>query len=131
MPTKRNESPVTSKPVASCRARTLSAQRDSDNLPPVSRQTAGGIAGAALGGIVAGPLGAVVASVAGALVGSASAAGDRPVERTVEGIRAVAEPPIRRMYKRITAAVARHRASSKKKAATNVLAARRPSKVAK
>lgn len=125
MITKRKKTTATSKTVAPRKARTAAGQKDSDNLPAVSRQTAGGIAGAALGGLVAGPLGSVVAGVAGALVGNASAAGDRPVERTVEGIRAVAEPPIRRTYKRITDAIARHRVSSKKKAATKKAAAKK------
>lgn len=124
MSNKRKERSVTSKTVAPRGARTLAGKGDSDNLPPVSRQTAGGIAGAALGGIVAGPLGSVVAGVAGALVGNASAAGDRPVMRTVEGIRAVVEKPARRAYKRISAAIGRQRVSSKKKVKTRKTAAK-------
>ncbi len=136
MTTTRKKKPAASKTVAPRRARTSAGQKDSDNLLPVSRGTAGGIAGAALGGIVAGPLGAVAAGVAGALVGNASAAGDRPVERTVEGVREVAEPPIRRAYKRMSATIARHRGTSKKKATTRktaakASAAKKPSKAAK
>lgn len=128
--------PVTSKTVANRRARTLAGKGDSDNLPPVSRQTAGGIAGAAIGGIVAGPVGAVLGGVAGALVGNSSAAGDRPVMRTVEGIRSVAEKPARRAYARMSAAITRHRVASKKKAtdrktAAKARAAKKPSKAAK
>jgi hypothetical protein len=136
MTTKRKEAPVPSKTVAPRAARTLAGKRDRDNLPPVSKQTAGGIAGAAIGGIVAGPVGAIVGGVAGALLGNASAAGERPLERTVDGIRAVAEEPARRAYKRISAAIARHRVSSKKKAATKktaakALAAKKSSKAGK
>ena len=136
MTTERKGKSVTSKTVAPRGARTLAGQGESENLPPVSRQTAGGIAGAAIGGVVAGPVGAVLGGVAGALVGNASAAGNRPVMRTVEGIRSVAEKPARRAYARMSAAITHHRVSSKKKAAAKktaakARAARKPSKAAK
>ncbi len=77
-------------------------EQTSGNLPPISKQTAGGVAGAMVGGVVAGPIGALVGGVAGALVGNASAAGERPIGKTVDTIRAVAEEPARKVYKRIT-----------------------------
>jgi len=59
------------------------------NLPPVSKQTAGGITGAAIGGIVGGPVGAVAGGIAGALIGNSSAKGNEPMKKAVEEIRSV------------------------------------------
>ena len=53
---------------------------------PVSRQTAGGVAGAVLGAAVAGPLGAIAGGLTGAMVGDASAKGKKPVKRAVNAI---------------------------------------------
>jgi len=114
MTASRKPKSLATKPAAPRKTRSLSGKGPDDNLPPVSKQTAGGIAGAAIGGIVAGPLGAVVAGVAGALVGNAAAAGEHPIKRTVDGIRSVAEQPTRRAYASVTAAIARHRVSKKK-----------------
>lgn len=114
MTANRKPKSLAPKPAAPLKTRSLSGKEAKDNLPPVSKQTAGGIAGAAIGGIVAGPLGAVVAGVAGALVGNASAAGEHPIKRTVDSIRSVAEKPTRRAYASVTAAIARHRVTKKK-----------------
>ena len=95
------------------------AESSDTNLPEVSKQTAGGIAGAMVGGVVAGPLGAVVGGVVGAMVGNASAEGRRPIAKTVENIRAVAEPPARRAYASISKAM-----GGKKKAAAKPAAAK-------
>lgn len=57
------------------------------NLPPMSKQTAGGITGAVIGGIVGGPVGAVAGGVAGALVGDSSAKGNEPIQKTLATIR--------------------------------------------
>jgi hypothetical protein len=107
---------------------TRDREQTSGNLPPISKQTAGGVAGAVVGGVVAGPIGALVGGVAGALVGNASAAGERPIGRTVDNIRAVAEEPARKIYKRITKAgtpkaakqeILEKKVSAKKAAAKN------------
>lgn len=57
------------------------------NLPTVSKQTAGGIGGAVVGGILAGPVGAVAGGVAGALLGNSSAAGNKPVKKAAASVR--------------------------------------------
>ena len=54
-----------------------------ENLPTVSKQTAGGITGAVIGGMLGGPVGAV----AGALVGNSSAKGNKPIKKAVESVR--------------------------------------------
>jgi hypothetical protein len=107
-------------------ARAPAKEPNHDDLPAVSKQTAGGIAGATLGAVLAGPVGAILGGVAGALVGDASAAGKRPIERTVENIRAVAEPPARRAYARISKAMSHHKASTKKAPGSS----KKPSKAA-
>jgi len=81
--------------------------KHTDNLPEVSKQTAGAIAGAVMGGVIAGPVGAVIVGVAGALVGNASAEGKRPIGKAVDSIRAVTEVPVREAYTRISNAVNR------------------------
>ena len=58
-----------------------------ENLPSVSKQTAGGITGAVIGGMVAGPVGAVAGGVAGVLVGNSSAKGNKPIKKSLEAIR--------------------------------------------
>jgi hypothetical protein len=58
-----------------------------ENLPTVSKQTAGGITGAVIGGMLGGPVGAVAGGVAGALVGNASAKGNKPIKKAVESVR--------------------------------------------
>ena len=58
-----------------------------ENLPTVSKQTAGGITGAVLGGILGGPVGAVAGGVAGAMVGNSSAKGNKPIKKAVESVR--------------------------------------------
>jgi hypothetical protein len=40
-------------------------QANEENLPAVSKQTAGGITGAVIGGMLGGPVGAVAGGVAG------------------------------------------------------------------
>lgn len=96
------------------------------NLPEVSKQTAGGIAGAMVGGVVAGPLGAVVGGVVGAMVGNASAEGRRPIAKTVENIRAVAEPPARRAYASIAKAMGGKKKAAAKPAAAKAAPAKAP-----
>jgi hypothetical protein len=62
-------------------------QENEENLPTVSKQTAGGITGAVIGGMLGGPVGAVAGGVAGALVGNSSAKGNKPIKKAVESIR--------------------------------------------
>ena len=95
-------------------------------LPEVSKHTAGGIAGAMVGGVVAGPLGAVVGGVVGAMVGNASAEGRRPIAKTVENIRAVAEPSARRAYASIAKAMGGKKKAAAKPAAAKATPARTP-----
>jgi hypothetical protein len=80
------------------------------NLPTVSKQTAGGVTGAVIGGIVAGPVGAVAGGVAGALVGNSSAKGNEPIKKAVAQIRSVGM----RGAKAIEAARARHKTPAAK-----------------
>lgn len=77
-----------------------------ENLPTVSKQTAGGVVGATLGGMVAGPIGAIVGGVAGAMVGNASAEGQHPIETAVENVRAATEKPIKHAVKSVSKIVA-------------------------
>jgi hypothetical protein len=63
-------------------------------VPPISKQTAGAVTGAAIGSI-AGPAGAVVGGVIGALVGKA-AAGGRPVQKAVRRATAVSKGALKR-----------------------------------
>ena len=84
------------------------------NLPEVSKQTAGGIAGAMVGGVV------------GAMVGNASAEGRRPIAKTVENIRAVAEPSARRAYASIAKAMGGKKKPAAKPAAAKATPARTP-----
>ena len=58
-------------------------------VPPIPKQTAGAVTGAAIGSI-AGPVGAVVGGVVGALAGKA-ATGERPVRKAVKGAAAVSK----------------------------------------
>lgn len=106
-------------------ARAPTKESKEGNLPAVSKQTAGGIAGAMVGGIVAGPVGAIVGGVAGAMVGNSSAAGERPIGRTVDNIRSVTEKPARKAYARISKAMKPSRAS-KKKASTKKASGKKP-----
>ncbi len=100
------------------------------NLPEVSKQTAGGIAGAMVGGVVAGPVGAVVGGVVGAMVGNASAEGKRPIGRTIDNIRVVTEEPARRAYARISKAMTRKGKPTKKSAAGGATATKAATKKA-
>jgi hypothetical protein len=59
---------------------------DTGQNVPVSKQTAGGVAGAVLGAAVAGPLGAIAGGLTGAMVGDASAKGKKPVKRAANAI---------------------------------------------
>jgi len=61
--------------------------RKNENLPTVSKQTAGGITGAVIGGMLGGPVGAVAAGVAGAMIGDSSAKGNKPIKGAVESVR--------------------------------------------
>jgi len=99
-------------------AQTPGREPDQENLPDVSKQTAGAIAGAVIGGVVAGPFGAIAGGVAGALVGNASAEGKRPIGRTVDNIRAVTEDPARKAYARISKAVTGKKPPAKKTSKT-------------
>ena len=65
----------------------LKKQANEENLPAVSKQTAGGITGAVIGGLLGGPVGAVAGGVAGALVGNSSAKGNKPIKKTVDSIQ--------------------------------------------
>jgi predicted lipid-binding transport protein (Tim44 family) len=101
---------------------------DPGNLPEVSKQTAGGIAGAMIGGVVAGPLGAIAGGVAGALIGNASAEGKRPIGRTVDNIREVTEEPARKAYARISNAMSRKKTPATKAPAKKPAAKKIPAK---
>ena len=83
----------------------LSAKPASANLPAVSKQTAGGIVGAAIGGMVGGPIGSVVGGVAGAMIGNSAAAGQHPIESAIENVRSVAEKPLKTAVKRVSKAL--------------------------
>ena len=63
-------------------------------VPPIPKQTAGAVTGAAIGSI-AGPTGAVVGGVIGALVGKASADG-RPVRKAVKRATGVSKSALKR-----------------------------------
>ena len=63
-------------------------------VPPIPKQTAGAVTGAAIGSI-AGPAGAVVGGVIGAVVGKA-AAGGRPVRKAVRRATAVSKRALKR-----------------------------------
>lgn len=81
------------------------SEPDRANLPEVSKQTIGGIAGAVVGSVVAGPVGAVIGGVVGAMVGNASAEGRCPIGKTVDNIRAATAEPARRAYECIAKAM--------------------------
>lgn len=102
---KKPESATEAKKTTNPEVQGQHTERTSDDLPSISKQTAGGIGGALVGGVVGGPIGALVGGVAGAMIGNASAAGERPIGRTVDGIKAVAEEPARKAYARISKAV--------------------------
>ncbi|MEK6259462.1 MAG: hypothetical protein AABP62_12670 [Planctomycetota bacterium] len=53
------------------------------------------------------------------MVGNSSAAGQRPVERTIENLRAVAEPPVKTAIQRVTSAITARQAVKKKPAPKN------------
>jgi hypothetical protein len=63
-------------------------------VPPIPKQTAGAVTGAAIGSI-AGPTGAVVGGVIGALVGGAAADG-RPVRKAIKRAKAVSQSALKR-----------------------------------
>lgn len=63
------------------------AAKKTDPNVPVSRQTAGAMAGAVIGGVVAGPVGALAAGAVGAMVGDASAKGKKPIGRAATVIK--------------------------------------------
>lgn len=67
------------------KAKTLARRPAQKNLPAVSKQTAGGIAGA--------------------MVGNSSAHGERPIGKVVDNLRAVTEKPVRRAYAHISEAM--------------------------
>jgi len=60
---------------------------ENENLPEVSKQTAGGIGGAVIGGMIAGPVGAIAGGVAGALIGNSSAEGKKPIKKAMASVR--------------------------------------------
>jgi DNA-binding protein HU-beta len=60
---------------------------ENENLPAVSKHTAGGIGGAVIGGMIAGPVGAIAGGVAGALIGKSSAEGNKPVKKAMASVR--------------------------------------------
>jgi hypothetical protein len=62
-------------------------KKKASNLPQVSKQTAGGIAGAVIGGLVGGPIVAAASGIAGAMVGNSSAKGGKPIETAVKTVR--------------------------------------------
>ena len=116
MKTKTTSTPSTSKKATAKPTRSsrkTGSDAVSENLPDVSKQTAGGIVGATLGSLVAGPVGAVVGGVAGAMVGNASAEGQRPIETAMESIRSIAEKPIRQTVKRVAKTIANKAAAAK------------------
>ncbi len=93
----------------------MSKKRDTNqNLPSVSKQTAGGITGAVIGGMVAGPVGAVAGGIAGALVGDSSAKGNEPIHNALKTIRSTGK----RGAKAIKAARDRGKSASAKKQPT-------------
>ena len=67
---------------------------DDIQVPPIPKQTAGALTGAAIGSI-AGPAGAVVGGVIGAVVGKAAADG-RPVRKAVKRAKAVSKRALKR-----------------------------------
>lgn len=75
----------------------MSKKQPSESKPsiPVSRETAGGVAGAVVGGIVAGPIGAVIGGVAGAAMGNRSAAGEDAVPSEVVNVAKKAVKKVR------------------------------------
>ena len=67
-------------------------QQQDANVPPVSRQTAGGVTGAVIGGAIAGPVGAVLGGLAGVAMGDRSAQGKPLIPTsTVEAAKDVAQ----------------------------------------
>jgi hypothetical protein len=85
-------------------SRPKSSAPGNDTSVPVSKQTAGGVAGAVLGGAVLGPLGAIAGGVTGAMVGDASAKGKKPVKKAVEAIRTeVSDGRVKEAFKSVTA----------------------------
>jgi hypothetical protein len=106
---------------------------------PVTKQTAGGIAGAVLGGIVAGPVGAVVGGVAGAIVGNDTAKAKVTAKKAMavaaEKVDQASKTSASLMAKRKTAAKRKsapqkstvNKKVAKKKSATKSLAASKPS----
>ena len=67
---------------------------DDIQVPPIPKQTAGALTGAAIGSI-AGPAGAVVGGVIGAVVGKAAADG-RPVRKAARRATAVSKGALKR-----------------------------------
>ena len=67
---------------------------DDIQVPPIPKQTAGAVTGAAIGSI-AGPAGALVGGVIGAVVGKAAADG-RPVRKAVRRATAVSKGALKR-----------------------------------
>lgn len=128
---KTKASPTKSGSSAVPKKRTSVHGQDNENLPAVSKQTAGAIAGAMVGGIVAGPVGAIAGGVAGAMVGNASADGQRPIGKTVANIRAVTEEPARRAYARLSTAVSRKMSGAKKSSKSAATANKPAAKKAK
>jgi predicted lipid-binding transport protein (Tim44 family) len=112
---KKSGSATKAKEAANPEGRVPHTERKGKNLPPVSKQTAGGIGGAVVGGLVGGPIGALVGGVAGAMIGNSSAAGERPIGRTVDGIKEITEEPARKAYASISKAVSPGSKKKKKK----------------
>jgi hypothetical protein len=101
-------------------------------IPPIPKQTAGAVTGAAIRSI-AGPTGAVVGGVIGALVGKAAADG-RPARKAVRRARAVSKSALKRhpvkksLPKSRKASARRLRAKTAKRTGTRRLSATRSHK---
>lgn len=105
-----------------------SNRKRGENLP-VSKQTAGGVAGAVVGSALAGPVGAVVGGVAGTLMGNRAAKGESLVPQdTVKSVKAAAKV----VTNKVSSAMPRLRggASAAKKSGRNASAKKAASKPA-
>jgi hypothetical protein len=97
---------------------TSTSARNDNVVLPVSKQTAGGIAGAALGGLIGGPMGAVVGGVAGAMVGDASPAERETARRVITKTGKEAKSQLKKAVKLIKSDTTTKPSTSKKSETT-------------
>jgi hypothetical protein len=118
-------------------SRPQSSTQQQDKNVPVTKQTAGGVAGAVLGGVVLGPIGAIAGGVTGAMVGDASAKGKKPIKKAAEAIRTeVTEGRVGDALKSVTARVktkiqSLRKRKKAKKSATAKKSASKPARATK